>query len=168
MELQKHYYLFLQTILVNGVGSVYTNPLNATRLPQILETVVQGCKSADVTVQKICVSILKRMVEEWGGIETFNSFLFERVVPRLFETPLNPSFDLNDASSNALVLEIAKLLKLITGKTGAAFVTFLGNVYLPSLQCPPEFIQQFVLHLDKSPIKQFHEFFKGFVRMKRS
>jgi exportin-T len=170
MELQKHYYLFLQSIFNNNIAGVFTSPNNVANLQQILETVVQGCvpTSTDVGIPKVCIAILRRMIEEWGSIATFNTFLYERIVPRLFELVLSPSFDLNDASSNALVIEVVKLQKIIAAKRGVEFQNFLLQVLLPNLGCPPEVIQQYVHHLDKSPVKQFQDFFKNFIRAKRT
>jgi exportin-T len=112
----------------------------------------------------MCVAILRRMAEDWGGVPTFNTLLFEQITPRLFEMAMTPTFDTSDAVTNALAGEIAKVLKLIHIKTGPTFITFLAQVYFPSIQCPPDAAQQFVQHLEKSPIKQFTDVFKEFTR----
>lgn len=104
LELQKHYYLLLQNICANNIVGVFLSPTNGAKVQQILDTVLQGCMptTTDVGVPKICISVLRRMVEEWSGINDFQKLLYDRIVPRLFEVPLSPSFDLNDASSNAV------------------------------------------------------------------
>jgi hypothetical protein len=68
------------------------------------------------------------MVEEWGGVPTFTTLIFEQIVPHLFEMAMSPSFDISDAVTNTLAGEIAKVLKLVHTKTGPPFITFLAQV----------------------------------------
>lgn len=80
--------------------------LNASGLPFLLiESLIQSsnmpfCSQA----QKTCFTILRKIVELWGGADGppgFSDFLYARIVPACFQAPLKATFDLGDAPDRA-------------------------------------------------------------------
>lgn len=246
MELQKHYYLFIQAMLTNSLAHVLTSSANIVTLgllifilfiishyfilfyliitihnhihtinyyhsllfttfsfttERILSTVLQGCTSDDQNIQKVCFTILRRMVEEWiisiasngtapnhnnhmnnninnntnnnanhienRGLEGFNKVIYQQIIPLTFSIPLKPNFDFNDSINNTILSEITKIHKSTITKCGNDFLVFLNQQFLPSLALPPTISEQFLSQIEKLPLKQYHDYFKTFIRLKK-
>eukprot|EP01113_Clastostelium_recurvatum_P043579 TRINITY_DN7235_c0_g1_i4.p1 TRINITY_DN7235_c0_g1~~TRINITY_DN7235_c0_g1_i4.p1 ORF type:complete len:1068 (-),score=308.25 TRINITY_DN7235_c0_g1_i4:49-3252(-) len=172
LELQKTYFMFLHMLLGNNLPQVLTSSVNVGRLQQVLGTVLEGCRnSADL--QKVCVQVLKRMVEEWGGtgeraLPGFNKVIYEQIVPLTFTIITTPPFDPNDSYSNALLTEIVKLHKSIVTKCGPEFLIFMIQSYFPyTLRLPPDVAQNFAAQLEKAPPKAYQDYLKAFLRSKK-
>eukprot|EP01112_Ceratiomyxa_fruticulosa_P004613 TRINITY_DN15148_c0_g1_i1.p1 TRINITY_DN15148_c0_g1~~TRINITY_DN15148_c0_g1_i1.p1 ORF type:complete len:397 (-),score=79.09 TRINITY_DN15148_c0_g1_i1:63-1121(-) len=193
VELQKHYYLFLQAMLTNSLSHVLTSSTNITTLERVLSTVLQGCNSDDQNLQKVCFVVLRRMVEEWciptnngsngtpaqnnmsngnnhvenRGLEGFNKVIYQQIIPLTFSVPLKPNFDFNDSINNTILGEITKIHKSTVTKCGSDFLVFLNQQFFPTLLIPPTIAEQFLAQIEKSPLKQYHDYFKTFKRLKK-
>ncbi|KAJ1560956.1 hypothetical protein HK405_005404, partial [Cladochytrium tenue] len=84
----------------------------------------------------------------------FEQFIYDSVVPALFQVPLKPGFDITDAQTVGVLTELALLHKRILIVQGPEYVEFL-NAYLPTLQCPQQLVAQFTLALQQLPTKEF-------------
>ncbi|KAJ1503813.1 hypothetical protein HMI54_007763 [Coelomomyces lativittatus] len=47
------------------------------------------------------------------------------------------------------------------------WVQYLTTVYFPSMQCPPQMAQEYVLALNEFEVKQLQEYLKKFMQMDR-
>ncbi|KAF9969790.1 pre-tRNA nuclear export protein [Actinomortierella ambigua] len=98
----------------------------------------------------------------------FYQFMYEHIVRATFEAPMKPNFDLTDGQSMMVVGEIANIQKTILAKQGQTLLHFLGQVYFPAMQCPPELAQEYCQALQQLDVKQFRKYFQGFVYKCRS
>lgn len=162
--LQRSYFLFISVIVSNNITEVMATQ-SMQNLEQVLLTVIQGAVDfPDPVAQKTCFSILKKMVELWGGsngLTGFVDFMYNNIVPACFMAPLKETFDLNDAQTILALSESALCLKTVLDKRGVEFVTFLKNSYLPTLHISPEKIEEYcqALGSDSKAFKNYLKFF---------
>ncbi|KAF9966278.1 pre-tRNA nuclear export protein [Mortierella alpina] len=90
----------------------------------------------------------------------FYQFMYEHILRITFEVPMKPTFDLQDGQSVLVVGEIAGLQKAMAVKQGAVFLNYLSQVYLPSMNCPPDLAQEYVQALQQLEAKQFKKYFQ--------
>lgn len=161
--LQRAYFLFVAAIITNNVVEVVASQ-DARSLEQVFATIIQGAvEFPDPVAQKTCFTILRKMVELWGGAEAephFVDFVYKSVVPACFHAPLKDSFDLTDAQTILALSESAMCMKTILAKRGEEFLEYLRTQYLPSLlRLSAEQIQDYCMHLQSDP-----KVFKGYVK----
>ncbi|KAF9114533.1 pre-tRNA nuclear export protein [Mortierella sp. AM989] len=153
---------------------------------------------SDVPVSRMAFGILLKAVNSWGsqgesgGANTsstangdsntsangtdgnrpeapgFYQFMYEHVVRITFEVPMKPNFDLQDGQSMLVLGEIAGLQKAMSVKQGDVFLTYLSQVYLPSINCPADLTQEYVQALGGLDVKQFKKYFQAFIQKSRS
>lgn len=90
----------------------------------------------------------------------FYQFMYEHILRITFEVPMKPTFDLQDGQSVLVLGEIAGLQKAIASKQGDTFLSYLNQVYLPSIHCPPELAQEYIQALQQLDAKQFKKYFQ--------
>ncbi|GFY44642.1 exportin-T [Trichonephila inaurata madagascariensis] len=163
--LQRSYFLFISVIVSNNITEVMSTQ-SLPNLERVLLTVIQGAvEFPDPVAQKTCFSILKKMVELWGGsnggLTGFVDFMYNHIVPACFMAPLKETFDLNDAQTILALSESALCLKTVLDKRGAEFVTYLKSSYLPTLHISPEKIEEYcqALGSDSKAFKNYLKFF---------
>ncbi|GFT78646.1 exportin-T [Nephila pilipes] len=162
--LQRSYFLFISVIVSNNITEVMSTQ-NMQNLEQVLLTVIQGAVNfPDPVAQKTCFSILKKMVDLWGGTNGLNGFvdfMYNNIVPACFMAPLKDTFDLNDAQTILALSESALCLKTVLDKRGAEFVTYLKSRYLPTLHISPDKIEEYcqALGSDSKAFKNYLKFF---------
>ncbi|KAJ3023991.1 pre-tRNA nuclear export protein [Thoreauomyces humboldtii] len=79
----------------------------------------------------------------------FDRFIYESILPVLFEVPLASSFDPKDGMSYLVMTEISSLHKTLYNAQGPDYIEYLGNSYLPSIRCRPESAQLFLNKLQQ-------------------
>jgi exportin-T len=73
----------------------------------------------DPPTQKLCFSILKKLVILWGDKAThaaFHEFTFKSILPACFLAPMKPSFDLSDGQTVLVLNEISSCMKTMHEK----------------------------------------------------
>ncbi|KAH7947037.1 hypothetical protein HPB52_007468 [Rhipicephalus sanguineus] len=161
--LQRAYFLFVAAIITNNVVEVVASQ-DAQSLEQVFTTIIQGAvEFPDPVAQKTCFTILRKMVELWGGPDAephFVDFVYKSVVPACFHAPLKDTFDLTDAQTILALSESALCMKMILAKRGDEFMEYLRNQYLPTLlRLSPQQIQDYCMHLQGDP-----KVFKNYVK----
>uniref|UniRef100_A0A2R5L8T3 Exportin-T n=1 Tax=Ornithodoros turicata TaxID=34597 RepID=A0A2R5L8T3_9ACAR len=159
--LQRAYFLFVAAIVTNNVIEVIACQ-DAQSLEQVFNTIIQGAVDfPDPVAQRTCFTILKKMVELWGGPEAephFVDFLYSSIVPVCFHAPLKDSFDLTDAQTVLALSEVAACMQTIWKKRGEELITYL-KVYLPSLRMSQQQVEAYVVRLRCEP-KGFRDYIK--------
>ncbi|KAG0367569.1 pre-tRNA nuclear export protein [Gamsiella multidivaricata] len=98
----------------------------------------------------------------------FYQFMYEHILRVTFEVPMKPNFDLQDGQSMLVLGEIAGLQKAMVMKQGDVFLTYLSQVYLPSINCPTELAQEYIQALQQLDAKNFKKYFQAFIQKSRS
>uniref|UniRef100_UPI00358DF71B exportin-T isoform X7 n=1 Tax=Myxine glutinosa TaxID=7769 RepID=UPI00358DF71B len=170
-SIRRAYYTFMLALLTNGLGSIISEQ-GAMEAEQVLGSVVQGAvEFPDPVAQKMCFSILSRMIETWGAgdaLPVFLDFVYKRVVPACFLAPLKPSFDLMDAQTTMALAECALTLRSVFQQRGPELLLFLRQDYLPSLQITPDVAQEFCQALEHADTKVFKTYMKAFFQRAKS
>ncbi|GIY16605.1 exportin-T [Caerostris extrusa] len=163
-QLQRSYFLFIAAIVTSNIAEVISTQ-SVQNFRQVLLTVIQGAVHfPDPVAQKTCFSILRKMVELWGGadgLDGFVEFMYHNIVPACFMAPLKETFDLNDAQTILALSESALCLRTVLDKRGVEFVTFLKTSYLPTLRINPEKMDEYcrALSSDSKAFKNYLKFF---------
>ncbi|KAF9425612.1 pre-tRNA nuclear export protein [Entomortierella beljakovae] len=195
VELRKCYLAFLMGLFSSELENVFVTEVNGQHLNLILQSVLHYAQDmTDVPVSRMAFGILLKAVNSWGGqgesagangasaangnpsgngegkLEApgFYQFMYEHILRITFEVPMKPNFDLQDGQSVLVLGEIAGLQKAIAVKQGDAFLNYLSQVYLPSIQCPAELAREYVQALGQLDVKQFKKYFQAFIQKSRS
>ena len=161
--LRKWLFLMLQAI----INSADTSPLlysarNIGRLGNILDALVAGMESTDDVAwatPKACVVALGGLLDAWipaNGSQSkapaevltvFRRWVFETMTPATFRCTAHPSFDASDASCAAVLLRICTLHRKLRACCGDEWLGFVQCTYLPSVGCPSNLCEEYVLAL---------------------
>ncbi|OAQ25069.1 Xpo1-domain-containing protein [Linnemannia elongata AG-77] len=176
VELRKSYLTFLMGLFSSELENVLITDLNGQHLGLILQSVLHYAQDlSDIPVSRMAFGILLKAVNSWGSqgddgggdgtgekLEApgFYQFMYEHILRITFEVPMKPNFDLQDGQSVLVLGEIAGLQKAIALKQGDTFLSYLSQVYLPSIHCPPELAQEYIQALQQLDAKQFKKYFQ--------
>ncbi|EST05806.1 Exportin-1/Importin-beta-like protein [Kalmanozyma brasiliensis GHG001] len=179
-ELQKAYMNLLSSMVQSGMEGVFVSDKNAAQLETLLQSVVFYSTNSDAACQRTAFSILHRLVGSWAGstsatangtssagLPGFERFIYETLIGLIFEAPTKEDFDFRDAQAQIVLGEIATLAKTIYAKRGDEMITYLLQVYFPSINCPPELAQDFAQNLKTLEAKPFKKYLEAFIRKSR-
>jgi len=156
----------LHSLVHSDLAQAISAPQNsahmAPSLRVLLTTAVEG---PDLSLQRMCFSILQKIVEAWTGspqpeLSGFDAFVLGEVLPVCFAAPAQPHFSLKDAAALPLLEASAALQKAILAKLGTQLVSHLRDVLLPSLGCSAEFAAEYVRHLCEADARVFRDFIR--------
>ncbi|XP_066912669.1 exportin-T-like [Clytia hemisphaerica] len=160
--LQRSYYLFIATITNMSILEVISSQ-ESNNVKEILLSIVHGAVEVDdPQAQKTCFIICNKLVDNWGGDESFKEFVYEHIVPACFMAPLKSTFNLEDAQTYLALQEIANVQKTILQKWNVEFLQYLIQTYLPQNNCPPDMTQEYAMALEKMDNKTFKNYLKAF------
>lgn len=162
VNLQKSYYLFINSLAVNEVTCVIASQ-GSNHLQDVLRTIVQGAKNSEPAIQKMCFQTLKKFVEAWGSdgkLEGFVDYSYKEILPVCFIAPIQ-IFDMNDAQAFLAIGEIAGVMKAMINCRGNEFLLYLQNQYLPSIHVQPDVTQELLVKLQESDIKSLKPYLKA-------
>ena len=89
----------------------------------------------------------------------FGSFMITRLSPVCWALPTNPAFNPKDAQARQVLGEVASLQKTIYTKTGKDFLTYLREVWFPSLRLDAGAGEEYLHALEQREAKGFRQFF---------
>ncbi|CAG7721639.1 unnamed protein product, partial [Allacma fusca] len=168
--MQRQYFHFIAAIVTNNLTEVLSAQ-EPVVLHEVMRTVMQGAvEFPDPVAQKACFSILKKLVELWGGQdgpEGFIDFMYNDIVPACFMAPMKPSFDITDAQTLLVLNETAMCLLAVHEKRKEEFISYLQNRYLPTLKLPAITVQEYTQMLQSSA-KSFKLYLKAFFTQAKS
>ncbi|KAF3902259.1 Exportin-T [Arthrobotrys entomopaga] len=181
-ELKREYLTFLSTILNSDLSEIFMSAANQPNFQNLLQTVEHFAKDvSDPHAERMAIALMARMSSVWGGPEIPETILpedkkknpqapvpgFDRFMITFSEicwgVPANPAFDAKDAQSRLVLGEVATLQKVIYGRTGSNFVTYLQGTYFPSINFPEQAAEEYLLALQQLDHKKFKKFFQNFV-----
>ncbi|KAF3901666.1 Exportin-T [Orbilia brochopaga] len=190
-ELKREYLNFLFTVLNNDLSGIFMSAANQPNFQALLETVEHFAKDvSDPHAERLAIALMARMSSVWGGPEIPETVLpedkkknpqaaqkasmplepipgFDRFMITFSEicwgVPANSQFDAKDAQSKLVLGEVATLQKVIYGRTGGNFVTYLRETFFPSINFPEHAAEEYLSALQRLDIKTFKKFFQNFV-----
>lgn len=169
-SLQRNYFTFIAAIVTNGITDVIASQ-DTNDVHRVLLTVIHGAVNIpDPVAQKTCFSVLKKLVDLWGGkdgLPGFEEFMYKNIVPACFMAPLKDTFDLGDAQSIQALSESALCLKMVLDKRGEELICYLQTEYLPTLDVSPQLVQEYCQALN-SDTKVFKTYVKLFFQRAKS
>ncbi|KYQ90623.1 armadillo-like helical domain-containing protein [Tieghemostelium lacteum] len=171
-DLKKAYYQFIYQTLLNNLSAVFIAPRNlSSTFEQILSTLSQGCFSQSESIQKTSFQAIKKMIDDYspGGLHPlagFTKFIYDQIIPMFFQVLLSEQFA--EFTTNTILGEVVKSLRALTLKVGDEFSSYLV-MFLPTISMQPDQIQQFIKLLSpQAQQKEFHEYLKNFIKLKKS
>ncbi|RVD87716.1 uncharacterized protein DFL_001930 [Arthrobotrys flagrans] len=188
-ELKREYLTFLSTVLNSDLSEIFMSAANQPNFQALLETVEHFAKDvSDPHAERMAISLMARMSSVWGGPEIPETILpedkkknppptqkvnlepvpgFDRFMITFseicWEVPANPAFDAKDAQGRLVLGEVATLQKVIYGRTGTNFVTYLQGTFFPSINFPEHAATEYLSALQQLDHKKFKKFFQNFV-----
>ncbi|UZJ57332.1 hypothetical protein CBS101457_006652 [Exobasidium rhododendri] len=179
-HLIRGYVAFLSTLISVNLDGVLRSERNQPQLETILQSLVFYAANSEASTVRTIFNILTRIVNLWGGrvsveattnkkgsldkavgekpLPGFENFIYKTLVNLIFEVPGKPDFDFADAQTQIALTEICNLAKAIYAKRGQEFIDFLTKVYFPSINCPAEMANDFVVGLQTQETKQFRKY----------
>jgi exportin-T len=172
-ELKKFYFYFIFSLIDHKLANILRSSLNMKYFEEVLRLVLEGCQFfVEPQVQRRCFAILRGMAEHFGGhdqnaIVGFNSFLYQQVIRLSFSVPADARFNLDDAVSNTVLVEIVQLHKTIANKCGKEFEEFMLHTFLPTLNWPSEVAHQYMIHLKNANVAELKTFLRNYFKSMR-
>ncbi|KAL2916594.1 pre-tRNA nuclear export protein [Polyrhizophydium stewartii] len=137
----------------NGSSSGHAGAANGVGSAPAMARKGSGTSSAAATASKAREPVMRRC-----PLSGFNQFVFESIVPAMFELPLRASFNPSDGQAMMLLGEIANLHKTAFEVLGMEYAEFLSKAYLPSRGCPEPVAQLFASNLVALDRKDFKKY----------
>ncbi|GAA5912917.1 Ran GTPase-binding protein LOS1 [Sporobolomyces salmoneus] len=185
--LKRAYFNFIITICSANLQQVFYSEKNQPHLQSILQSITHYISTNSLAPdQRYGFGVLVKLVSIWvdpnplpppnpktgpvvpSPVPGFERFIYENVIGICFEIPLKREFDYADAQSYTVIGEIALLLKTVHQKRPQEFESFLETSFFPSINCPPEKAQPFMVALREAPDgKQLKKFLSEWLRNSR-
>ncbi|XP_065350513.1 exportin-T-like [Cloeon dipterum] len=165
-SLRRNYFLFISTIVSSNELILVLDCAQVQATEQLLNTVVGGSvELTDPVAQRTCFTILKRLVELWGGRADKLGFqqYMEAIVRACIVAPLKLTFDLSDTQYTSVLTEIAACLKAVVSLRFQNLDKYLCDSVFPEHNICAEMANDFVNALNNYDMKAFKNFLKQFV-----
>jgi hypothetical protein len=188
-NMQKQCISFIQHVTASPCIGVLVSPRNATRLPSILDTVMNALSGggnsssiASVPLRRSGLATLVNLTKAWGPAAsssaaaavdpavkaTLTTVIMEQAIPSILSFCLSES-NARDALTLSLYADVGSLFFTVGSCHGnASFITYLGGTILPALSWPPEAITTLTtnqLALDQGcNLSDFRDKFKSMLK----
>ena len=126
MELKRTYLTFLASVFNAGLHDVLLE--GGMDTGAIMESMlVYGKDSTDTVSQKMCLSILGKVVKSWNTKPGVQEWIYNTLTPRLFQIPTSKTFQLTDGSALIVVTELGNILVSAYSVLGDDYLRFLES-----------------------------------------
>ncbi|KAJ1307606.1 hypothetical protein OPQ81_001701 [Rhizoctonia solani] len=180
-DTKKAYLDFVTHIMNDKMHAVFVSERNKEQLPTLVQNIASIAEDlSDPASSRLALTFLAKSTVAFAQapdapgasapsvqldvVPGYQTFIYERLVPLAFGIPASPSFNIKDGQSLSATMEIGVLLKQIYQARGQEAIKYLGEVYLPSKNWPPNLAAEFVAKLAELDSKQFRKYFADFVR----
>lgn len=185
VNLRKAYVSFLASIFASKMEAVLCSDQNQRILPNIFGSLIHFTKDHDnPLVQKMAFNIFLKMIHAWLMLDAnqdtsnqvvspqfrdqFMEFSFQTIFPTSFEVPMLKTFDLTDGQTVLIFGEITSIHQAILRATGATFIDYLINRFLPSINCPSDKQQEFINAIQTLDARGYRKYFQEFITQSQS
>lgn len=171
-DMVRAYFGLVHALLQASLDGVLVSEKNQQQLEPVLQSHVYFAESGEPAAQRAALSVLARLVQLWAkpgehAIPGFEQFVYDAVLPLVFQVPAKASFDPTDAQAQLVLAELAGLLKSLYTARGDEFVQYLLSVYLPGAQCPPELALELTKNIQALEVKPLKRYLDAFIAQSR-
>ncbi|KAF8471802.1 Exportin-T [Kalaharituber pfeilii] len=168
-ELRREFLNFFLVIINNDLGKVLVSEQNLPMFEQIVQAIEHFAKeNKDPQTQKMAFGLMNKMSSSEQITFPGIADLIQRFSETCWAVPTSPSFNAKDAQAKLVLGEIGGVQKVIYMKAGDDFVSFLRNIYFPSVGAPTPLVEKYLNALQSMNEKDFKKFFKDFASGKFS
>lgn len=171
-EMERAYFGLVNALLSAGLDSVLVSEKNRPQLQPVLQSLVYYAENGDALTQRSAIGVLVRLVTLWAGrpqggsttaLPGFEQFMYDAILPLVFQVPCKPSFDAGDAQAQLVLTELCALVKTMYQARDEEFLQYLTGVYLPNVQCPPELGTELAQNIQTMEIKPLKRYLQSFI-----
>lgn len=122
LSIKKVMFATVHQIVSSDCAAVFISSTNISSLQDVLSMVGDGAINiTDPAIQRTCLQFFKELVYHWlnqSSIDNslkyaFQTYLYDMLLPGVFESFRKPTFDINDAMQYRSVREFASILRLL-------------------------------------------------------
>ncbi|KAI8984344.1 armadillo-type protein [Mycotypha africana] len=182
LDLRKAYLNFILSLFNSNLENVFISERNLEHLNTILQTFLHFAKdNSDPTTQKMSFGVFLKTVNSWAthtaatapgtnspSVTGFDQFVYNELLPITFSVPMSSAFNLADGQSILVFGEMTSIQKAMYSKQGADYLEYMKNIYLPSIQCPPETAERYCQAIQQTDSRQFKKYFQSFITEAKS
>lgn len=171
-DTERAYFGLVHALLSAGLDDVLVSEKNQGQLESVLQSHVYYASHGEPVTQRAAISALARLVQLWArpsekAIPGFEQFVYDAILPLVFQVPTKPSFDQSDAQAQLVLSELAGLLKSLHTARGDEFLHYLSSIYLPGVQCPPELAVELTKNIQSLDVKPLKRYLDTFIAQSR-
>ena len=174
-DMERAYFGLVNALLTAGLDGVLVSEKNQQLLQSVLQSLVFYAENGEPLSQRSAISVLMRLVSLWGArsnndasvLPGFEQFMYDAILPLVFQVPCKPSFDPSDAQSQLVLSELSALLKAIYQARGDEFIQYLTGAYLPSVQCPADMGMELAQNIQTLDVKALKRYLESFIAKSR-
>jgi len=161
------YYVLLRSILINNLAGVLTSEKNVPQLPGIFKTLCSPLlESKDLRMVHLCLSVITKTVELWGGEGGINRMVCEDIAPIIFRASLRPDITPKDKIATTLISELATIQRVMYAKCGQQFLQRSVGI-LPTMGYDPATVQAYAQYLESAQPNQWQDFYKQMLQSRK-
>lgn len=167
LGLRKSYLNFVLSLFNAGLEKVFVSARNIGQLNNVLQTFLHFAKdNSDPTIQKMSFGVFMKTVNSWASspghpaVAGYDQFVYSELVPITFSVPMSAGFNMSDGQTILVFSEMTSIQKTLCVKQGNEFIEYMKNVYLPSIQCPPETAEAYCQAVQQFDLRQFKKYFQ--------
>lgn len=171
-DTERAYFGLVNALLTAGLDDVLISENNQAQLQAVLQSHVYYAENGEPVSQRSAISVLTRLVSLWArrnekALAGFEQFVYDAILPLVFQVPAKPSFDRTDAQAQLVLAELSALLKTLYTARGDEVLQFLSTVYLPGAQCPPALAMELVENIQNLDAKALKRYLDTFIAKSR-
>jgi len=161
-ELQRFYFLFLQSIVLNNMSDVFFTDRNRNNIMQIYTTIIEGClgNSTDSLKNiKVCFTILNEICTTWPSkIDSFDQ-LVPSIADACLKFQFGSNYDMREGETIQVLVVVSRIQRRLCPKYAQVFIQKMQSI--PALN--EEIIKTFLHNCTTMKQNQFTKFLKEMI-----
>jgi exportin-T len=166
LSIHKLTYMVLNNIACNQASGVLYTPTNLPSLEGILMSMSEGAtRVEDVAMKKHCLIFFKEILEKWvdpalnprpppSVVQGFIQFIYDVLMPDVFESFAQPTFSVHDANNWRCVLEVAAMIDILREKVPDVYQQhMLVGLFSQRLGYPPSVVASLAAASERKAIE---------------
>jgi hypothetical protein len=187
LNILRQYLMFLQHVATYHIHPVFISPTNVHRLPDLLNTIISGIQGGESYGIRVTMGLILRrsslmcltsLVSAWLSpssssaspevSELLSNLLCNEALPTAFRSFTSGALNLGDAQVQGYVGEVSNLIWTMSSVVSPQEThRYIQSILLPSLQWPPQAINEMSRLLDGKDLGQLNTFREAFKKLIR-